>query len=53
MIGYLVEATGGALVPDREEISEAHWFHRSRIPDAIPPAETLSGQLIRTFVGEG
>ena len=53
MIGYLVEATGGALVPDREEISEAQWFHRSHIPDAIPPAETLSGQLIRTFVGEG
>ena len=53
MIGYLAEVTGGALVPDQDEISEARWFHRSEIPQAIPPAETLSGKLIRTFVGMG
>ncbi|WOX05385.1 NAD(+) diphosphatase [Microbulbifer pacificus] len=51
MIGYLVEARGGILTPDREEIMEARWFHRSEVPEAIPPAETLSGQLIRTFIG--
>ncbi|WP_299593334.1 NAD(+) diphosphatase [uncultured Microbulbifer sp.] len=53
MIGYLVEASGGALVPDLEEISEAHWFDRTQIPQAIPPVETLSGQLIRTFIEKG
>ncbi|WP_226704368.1 NAD(+) diphosphatase [Microbulbifer elongatus] len=53
MIGYLAEATGGALTPDQEEISEARWFHRSEIPEAIPPVETLSGQLIRTFIDKG
>lgn len=52
MIGYLAEVTGGTLRPDQEEIMEAHWFHKSQIPQAIPPAETLSGQLIRTFVGQ-
>lgn len=53
MIGYLAEVAGGALVPDQEEISEARWFNRSEIPQAIPPAETLSGQLIRTFIEMG
>lgn len=50
MIGYLAEARGGILTPDQEEIMEARWFHRRQIPETIPPAETLSGQLIRTFM---
>nr|WP_010132273.1 NAD(+) diphosphatase [Microbulbifer agarilyticus] len=50
MIGYLAEVTGGELRPDQDEIADARWFHRSEIPQAIPPVETLSGQLIRTFV---
>ncbi|GAB2503480.1 NAD(+) diphosphatase [Microbulbifer agarilyticus] len=50
MIGYLAEVTGGELRPDQDEIAEARWFHRSEIPQAIPPLETLSGRLIRTFV---
>lgn len=53
MIGYLAEARCGTLTPDRKEIMEARWFHRSQVPEAIPPAETLSGQLIRTFIGMG
>lgn len=50
MIGYLAEAVGGTLMPDRDEIAEARWFHRDEIPATIPPLETLSGQLIRTFI---
>ncbi|WGL17360.1 NAD(+) diphosphatase [Microbulbifer bruguierae] len=50
MIGFFAEAVGGALALDREEILDAHWFHRSAVPETIPPRETLSGQLIRTFV---
>ncbi|WP_105104396.1 NAD(+) diphosphatase [Microbulbifer pacificus] len=53
MIGYLAEVCGGTLTPDQDEIMEARWFHRNRVPDIIPPAETLSGQLIRTFIGMG
>ena len=49
MIGFLAECSGGELRPDRSEISEARWFHRSQVPEDIPPAQTLSGQLIRTF----
>ncbi|AMX02725.1 NAD(+) diphosphatase [Microbulbifer thermotolerans] len=48
MLGYHTEWTGGALVPDREEIAEAGWFHYSALPE-IPPPQTLSGQLIRLF----
>ncbi|WP_295801274.1 NAD(+) diphosphatase [uncultured Microbulbifer sp.] len=49
MIGFLAEVSGGELRPDRSEISAAHWYHRDRLPQDIPPAQTLSGQLIRTF----
>ncbi|WP_323843948.1 NAD(+) diphosphatase [Microbulbifer magnicolonia] len=48
MLGYLAEVAGGALRPDREEIAEAGWFHYRALPE-IPPPQTLSGQLIRTF----
>ena len=51
MLGYLAEWAGGVLAPDREEIAEADWYHFSDLP-AIPPAQTLSGQLIRTFARE-
>ena len=52
MIGFLAECCGGELRPDRSEISEARWFHRSQLPEDIPPAQTLSGQLIRTFANK-
>lgn len=48
MLGYLAEWTGGDLNPDREEIAEAEWFHYSALPE-LPPPQTLSGQLVRTF----
>lgn len=49
MIGFLAEVSGGELRPDPSEIREAHWFRRDQLPDATPPRQTLSGQLIRTF----
>lgn len=48
MLGFLAEWAGGDLRPDRDEIAEAAWFHYSALPE-IPPAQTLSGQLIRKF----
>ncbi|MFA0810105.1 NAD(+) diphosphatase [Microbulbifer epialgicus] len=48
MLGYLAEWQGGELCPDPNEIEEAQWFHYQSLP-AIPPVQTLSGQLIHTF----
>ena len=52
MIGFLAEVKGGELRPDASEIREARWYHREHLPEDIPPVETLSGQLIRTFAGQ-
>lgn len=48
MLGYLAHWRAGQVLPDRDEIAEADWFHYSELPE-IPPPQTLSGQLIRTF----
>jgi NAD+ diphosphatase len=48
MLGYFAEWAGGELRLDEMEIAEAAWFHRDRLPPT-PPAQTLSGQLIRAF----
>ncbi len=52
MLGYIAEWAGGDLKPDGLEIAEAAWFHHSELPSAIPPPQTLSGQLIRRFAEE-
>lgn len=49
MLGYRVPWEAGELVPDRQEIADARWFHYRRLPGEIPPPQTLSGQLIRGF----
>lgn len=48
MLGYHAEWAGGSVSPDREEIAEADWYHYSDLPE-IPPPQTLSGHLIRSF----
>jgi len=49
MLGYFARYAGGDIVCDPTEIAEAHWYHFSDLPP-IPPASSISGQLIRTFV---
>lgn len=49
MIGYFAEALDSDINEDGEEVLDAQWFHYSRLPE-IPPAYTLSGQLIARFV---
>lgn len=49
MLGYLARWSGGDLKPDPGEIATADWFHYNELPE-LPPPETLSGQLVRTFV---
>ncbi|WP_250464045.1 NAD(+) diphosphatase [Microbulbifer litoralis] len=48
MLGYLAQWRAGEVQPDGDEIAEADWYHYSELPE-IPPPQTLSGQLIRTF----
>ncbi|MCW8127946.1 NAD(+) diphosphatase [Microbulbifer halophilus] len=48
MLGYLARWHAGRVRPDRDEIAEADWYHYTDLPE-IPPPQTLSGQLIRTF----
>ncbi|WP_237068251.1 NAD(+) diphosphatase [Microbulbifer guangxiensis] len=51
MLGYLADWAAGEVSPEEEEISEAAWFRYDRLPE-IPPPQTLSGQLIRTFAAQ-
>ena len=49
MLGFHVDYAGGEIEVDGVEIEEADWFRFDRLPQ-VPPAGTLSGQLIQHFV---
>jgi len=49
MLGYFARYAGGDIVCDLTEIAEADWYHYSELPP-VPPASSISGQLIRAFV---
>ena len=49
MLGYFARYAGGDIVCDQTEIADANWFHYSDLPQ-VPPASSISGQLIRAFV---
>ncbi len=49
MIGFHAEYESGDIEVDGVEITEANWYRFDELP-LIPPAGTLSGQLIRSFV---
>lgn len=49
MIGFHAEYESGDIKVDGVEIAEANWYRFDELP-MIPPAATLSGQLIRSFV---
>lgn len=49
MLGFFADYLHGDIQVDGVEISEAHWFHFTELPQ-IPGEFSLSGQLIRTFV---
>lgn len=51
MLGYFAEYAGGEINVDKVEIVAAKWFRYDDLP-TIPPASTISGRLIRTFVRE-
>ncbi len=49
MLGFFAEYKSGAISIDGDEICEADWFSLDNLPNH-PPAETLSGQLIRDYL---
>lgn len=49
MFGYFAEFHEGEIQIDGDEICEAHWFRIDNLP-AIPIPETISGQLIRSYI---
>lgn len=49
MLGFFAEYAGGDIVCDMREIADAQWFHYRELP-MIPPASSVAGQLIRTYV---
>ncbi len=49
MLGYFARYGGGEIAVDSIELQAAEWFHYLELP-RIPPATSISGQLIRAFV---
>jgi NAD+ diphosphatase len=49
MLGFFAEYAGGEIVCDQVEIADAKWFHYRDLP-MIPPAASVSGQLIRHYI---
>jgi len=49
MIGFHSDYESGEIEVDGIEIVEANWYRYDQLP-MVPPAETLSGRLIRDFV---
>jgi len=49
MLGFYAQYDSGSIVPQPEEIREAHWYHYRELPK-VPPAGTIARQLIDGFV---
>ena len=49
MIGFYAEYSSGEITLDEDELEEAYWFDVSNLPN-IPPKESISGQLIRSYI---
>ncbi|MEE4204561.1 MAG: NAD(+) diphosphatase [Halieaceae bacterium] len=49
MLGFTARYDSGEIQPDPEEIADAQWFTADALPP-VPPAVSISGQLIRSFI---
>lgn len=49
MLGFFADYAGGDIVCDQREIADAQWFDYRELP-MIPPASSVAGQLIRSYV---
>ncbi len=56
MVGFLAQYKSGEIAIDAEELSDAQWFDRAKMPE-IPPPTAISGQILdiwlRGDVGSG
>ncbi|BFM20757.1 NAD(+) diphosphatase [Gilvimarinus japonicus] len=49
MLGFYAHYDSGSIVPQPDEIKEAHWYHYRDLPK-VPPVGTIARQLIDGFV---
>jgi len=49
MLGYLCKYKSGDILLNDEELEDARWFNIHELP-IIPPQQSISGQLIRSYI---
>jgi NAD+ diphosphatase len=51
MVGFFARYTSGELVVDRDELEDAQWFARDRLP-SLPPRVSIARALIEAWLDE-
>jgi len=49
MAGFVAEYASGAIELDGDELEDARWFSRERMPPALPPARSIARWIIDRF----
>lgn len=52
MLGFIAQYKDGEIVPEPEEIAEAHWYDIDQLPNVPSPAISVAGELIQTYIDE-
>ncbi len=52
MLGFIADYKAGEIVPEPEEIAEAHWYSVDDLPIVPSSAISVAGELIEHFVSE-
>jgi NAD+ diphosphatase len=49
MLAFTAEYAGGELVPQADEIEDAQWFRRDKLP-MLPPPATIARRMIQAWI---
>ena len=49
MAGFVAEYASGAIAVDGDELEDAQWFSRDKMPAALPPARSIARWIIDRF----
>ncbi|MBM9512956.1 NAD(+) diphosphatase [Desulfogranum marinum] len=50
MVGFTTRYSGGLLQIDNDEIVDAQWFTRDRLPPILPPQSSIARKLVDHFL---
>lgn len=50
MVGFTTRFSGGLLQIDNDEIVDAQWFTRDRLPPILPPKSSIARRLVEHFL---